>query len=409
MAARKNQVRYAINKSGEVIQAAVVPLPETTSPNGPTPREAARRNTVSAQAEVNADRRMEALKKRLDDRREARAEERRVAIAAAAVAAGDPDDDVALKRLRLGDIVVPEEFQRLLNEDRAIGYALKFSWAAFQAISVSKLPDGTLLLTDGQHRLYAAQLAYGDDVLVKCVVTTLKNIHQAAALFITTNDERVGLNYNAKFKARIVAQDDNVRQIIALLKEFDLDYTRPGEPRGRQGTVTAVSTLESMIRQAGVTSAREALAVLHHVWGDNPDAYRDFLLAGMWQFLIRYDGLYRRDRLIESLKRDGLEKIADLVPDFKTSVNSSNAAAACGAIHFTYNWHLRERDALPAFASEAKNRYAALIRRAARNWQVRHEVGNGGKAPARPITGMYAPGSQVPSTLYRRAEGLPDA
>ena len=409
MASRKDEVKYRVNSRGEIIDAKVLPLPPTTPPEGPTPREAHRVNTVQARAEAGADRRKEALLRRLNERREARALERATAIARAAEAAGEADDRVSQEKLRLGDIVVPEEYQRTLNQDRAIGYALRFSWEAFQSISVNRRPDGTLVLTDGQHRLYAAQLAFGDDVLVKANVTSVVNTPQEAQLFLTMNTERTGLNYNAAFKARLHALDANALQVVEILTEYGLDYTRPGEYRNQAGKVTAVSTLESMVRQGGRSSAREVLAILRDVQDGkpHPSAYRDFLMAGLWQFILRYDRHYRRDRLVKALRRDGLDKLAESVSEFKTAVNSSDAAACCAAIHFAYNWHLLEKDALPPFAMEAKNRYGAIIRRAAKNWIVRHE-GQNGTQPKRSMTGLYAPGDQVvASTEARRALKLP--
>lgn len=395
---REREVKYRVNRRGEVVQAEVQPMPPVTPEVGPSPREAVRQNSVQAQAAETRSRRAEANVKRLNERRVLRDQERATAIAAAAERAGHPDDHVSQERVRLGDIVVPPEYQRLLNEDRALGYALQFSWEAFQAISVNRRPDGTLVLTDGQHRLYAAQLCFGDEVTVKCNVTSVANTPREAGLFLTMNTERVGLNYNSAFKARLHSRDANAERVVALLEEFHLDYTRPGEFRGQPGKVTAVATLESMIRQAGVSSGRAVLSILHDLWGDTPEAYRDYLLGGLWQFLIRYDGLYRRDRIMTALKRDGLEAISDRVNDFKTSVNSSSAAAACGSIHFTYNWHLQVKDALPPFASEAKNRYSAMIRKCAREWAVRHEGKNGqALVAARSVSGLYAPGHQIPN------------
>jgi hypothetical protein len=409
VARRKDEVKYRVNSRGEVVHAEIAPLPEVAGPTDPEAREAYVKATIQARAAQGTDRRRDALMRRLNERREARALERSEAIRKAAEAAGAPDDHVTQEKLRLGDIVVPEEYQRALNQDRAIGYALKFSWQAFQAISVNRRPDGTLVLTDGQHRLYAAQLAYGDDVLVKCNVTNVENSPQEAALFLTMNTERTGLNYNAAFKARLHALDANALQVVEILTEYGLDYTRPGEYRNVAGKVTAVSTLESMVRQGGRTSAREVLAILRDVQDGvpHPSAYRDFLMAGLWQFVIRYDRLYRRERLVRALKRDGLDKVAESVNEFKTTVNSSDAAACCAAIHFAYNWHLQDKEALPPHTMETKSRYGATVRRAAKNWIIRHEGANG-QLPRRHVTGLYAPGTQVvESTEARRATKLP--
>jgi len=399
---RKDEIKYRVNRRGEVVHAEVRPLGDTTPPVGPTPREAARRNTVAALSAEALQRKAEANLQRLAGRRAARQQEREAAIHAAAEKAGPWEDFLSFEPLRAGDIVVPEELQRILDQDRAIGYALRFDWRAFQAISVNRHTvveaDGTerveLTVTDGQHRLYAAQLCFGDDQLVPCLVTSLDNLPQRAALFITLNTERSGLNYNARFKTRLVALDDDATRVERLLLDFGLDWTRPGELRGQPGKVTATNTLEGMVRQAGLSSARYVLGVLKECFGNDPLAYRDYMLAGLWQFCIRYDPYLKRDRLVERLKAVGLEALTDSVPEFKTSINSSSAAAACGAIHYAYNYHLPDKSALPPFSSDATSRYAAIIRRASRDWVVRHE----GRQPNGVRSGVYAPGGQVPAT-----------
>jgi hypothetical protein len=276
---------------------------------------------------------------------------------------------------------------------------MRFSWRKFRSVAVNRRPDGTLALVDGQHRLRAAQMLWGPDVRVPCTFTHADTSQEEAGDFDGINTDRSGLAYNVAFRARIHHGDENSKKVQAVLAEFGLRPLWPDENRGVPGTVVATRTIEYMIKAGGVSSARAVLSILKEVWKDDPNGYRDFILGGMWQFLVRYDGSIRRDRVVTVLGRlNSPSGLDELTAENKTSVNSSSAAACCGAIHYLYNYNMKLGMALPPFSMESSSRHAALLRRAARRWIDKHEGGRGGPKKA----GLWSPGGQLPYTARKR-------
>lgn len=376
----------------------VTPIEERaviTPAKGPSPREAARRNTVQARAADVKARRIAIMRKALADRQHKRQVERDEAIAAAATLAGNLEDHIIQTKVVASDIFIPEEYQRIFDQARAEGIAMRFKWSRFQAPHVNQRPDGTLVAVDGQHRIWAAQRCFGADVEVPVNLTHVETTVEEAGDFDAENTERRSLNYNAAFRARIHARDSDSLQVLLLLKEVGMRPLWPGETRGTEATVTACRTVEYMIKQGGASSARAVLSILRDVGGTDSDWYRDFILAGMWQFLLRYDGYLRRDRLVEVLKKQADSHALDgLTAEHKNSINSSNGAAACGALHYLYNFRMKVGDALPPYSIESANRHSALVRRFARQWIENHEKGSANGAKR---AGAWAPGSQLPS------------
>ena len=308
--------------------------------------------------------------------------------------AGRPEDHLTQVYVKASDILIPEEYQRIFDQARAEGIAMRFKWSRFQAPHINRRPDGTLVAVDGQHRIWAAQRCFGADVMIPVNLTTVETTVEEASDFDAENTERRTLNYNAAFRARIHARDADSLQVLLLLKEVGMRPLWPGENRGTEATVTACRTVEYMIKQGGASSARAVLAILKEVGGTDPDWYRDFILAGMWQFVLRYDGYLRRDRVVEVLKKQGDSHALDgLTAEHKNSINSSNGAAACGALHYLYNYRMKVGDALPPYSIESNTRHSALVRRFARQWLERHEKGgpNGAKK-----AGAWASGKQLP-------------
>jgi hypothetical protein len=391
-------IEVTVDQEGRVTDAQPVETGDVTPQEGPTPREARRQNLKAARADEIRARRTAIIKAAVDRRRKVREAERTTAIARAREEAGEAKDVIENGEVVASRVIVPPEYQRPYTEGRAVGYAMRFSWRKFRSIAINRRPDGTLALVDGQHRLRAAQMVFGPDVVVPCTFTHVETTAEEAGDFDGINTDRSGLAYNAAFRARVHYEDPDSVLVMTVLAEKGLRPLWPREPRGIKGTVTACRTIEYMTKKAGVTSARATISILHELWGDDPEGYRDFMLGGLWQFLLRYDGHVRRDRIIEVLReasrKDGPKAMDDLTADHRSSVNTSSAAAFCGAVHYLYNYRLRPGSALPPYAPESTTRHNAVVRRHARRWLDTHERSR--QARRGPDRGAWVDGTQVP-------------
>lgn len=390
---------YTVLADSTVAEVATVDEGTRTPPTGPSPREARRLNEQQSRAERLKAQRTAIITEALNRRRMARAAEQAAAIERSRVTAGAAEEQIENGWVTASEVVVPEEYQRIYDEKRSRGYAMRFSWRRFRSVAVNRRPDGTLALVDGQHRLRAAQMVFGPDVRVPCTFTHADSTQEEAGDFDGINTDRSGLSYNTAFRARLHHGNKESLQVEEVLTQYGLRPLWPGENRGVPGTVVATRTVEYMIKAAGVSSARAVIGVLQEVWKDDASGYRDFILSGLWQFLVRYDGLVRRDRVVTVLGRlKSPTELDGLTAEQKTGVNSSAAVACCGAIHYLYNYNMKLGMALPPFSAESPSRHSAMLRRAARRWLDKHEGGRGGAKKA----GLWAPGAQLPYRARKR-------
>jgi hypothetical protein len=395
----ETETKYTVLPDSTVAKVETVEVGERTPPVGPTPRQAQATNERLSKVERLKAQRTAIILEALERRRQAREQEFETALASAREQAGTAEEQIENGWISASDVVVPPEYQRVYDDKKARGYAMRFSWRKFRSVAVNRRPDGTLALVDGQHRLRAAQMLFGPDVQVPCTFTHAETTVEEARDFDGINTDRSSLGYNAAFRARIHGKDPQALQVQAILRTKGLRPLWPGENRGLEGTVTATRTIEYMVKAAGESSAKAVVGILYDVWGRDPNGYRDFILNGLWQFLVRYDGYLRRDRIVTVLSRlKSPADMDDLTKEQRTGVNSSAAVACCGAIHYLYNYQMKAADALPPFSVETPARYSSTIRRSARSWVVKHEGGNGGAKRS----GVWANGAQLPYQARKR-------
>jgi len=135
-----------------------------------------------------------------------------------------------LMYLKKTDIKVPDEYQRELNNKKALQIAAHFRWDAFGALTVALRRNGYFVI-EGQHRLAAAMKR--DDVdLVPCVVFVKEEIKAEASAFLLQNTNRKPLTFYDRFKALEVNSDATAEFIIGLLDETG---HKLGTAHNRQG------------------------------------------------------------------------------------------------------------------------------------------------------------------------------
>ena len=311
--------------------------------------------------------------------REERASEKALAVATAlekARAAGPANNHVELEFVPISKIRRESLYNRDLDHDRALSYALDFKWPAFGAVVLNRWQDDTYDCIDGQHRIVAAELAHGADTAVPAVVNHLNHVSKAADAYDTINTHRVGLTFQSKLRGRMVAGQPQAQRLIALLEQFGL---RPAIStheikKPQAGMVVALSTLNQLAVKCGWSLPTEVLGIIKAAHGDNPAAYRDYMLNGLAILLLRYhaDDNYRRDRVVHALSRD-LGTLAERAKKFQSGMETRRAQLWSQAIHYYYNLDLKTHRQLGDWRYlniSAWGRTSAGFNRA---WRAAHE------------------------------------
>lgn len=318
---------------------------------------------------------LEALKRKRDAVAEAKKERVEAALQSARES-GPAVDHLNLIFVPIYKIRRESLFNRDLDHDRALEYAMDFQWEKFGSVSLNLWSDGTYECIDGQHRIVAAELVHGPECEVPAAVSALGHISQVAAVYDAMNTSRVGLTFQAKLRGRLVAGFAEAQQLVNLLEEFGLTpaISNAEIHSPAPGMVVALSKLNQIRVRGGASAVREVLGMIKEAHGETPEAYRDYMLEGLFVLLLRYhdDPNWRRERVVKTLQR-GLGKISERAKRFQSGMETKRATLWAQALHSFYNEDLNSHRQLSPWQSVNAGAWGRLSHRASRLWREAHE------------------------------------
>jgi hypothetical protein len=195
----------------------------------------------------------------------------------------DPGPLPELTWLPIDRLHVDPVYQRTLESRRSQmlieRIAEKFSWAAFGAIMAC--PDGAedWLIVDGQHRTEGARKR-GDIPRLPAVVIELAQ-HSQADAFVRAND-RLPVNSNALFHAKVIAGDPEALAIDRLCKQAKIAVTRYpiGAVRAPVNTTAGIGAIYHVLRKYGEARLGRTLGVLSTAFRDQRGGLAPNLIRG---------------------------------------------------------------------------------------------------------------------------------
>lgn len=163
----------------------------------------------------------------------------------------------------VADLSVDVAYQRRTDNDASrrliTSIAAKFDWRLFGILFVSRRPDGSLKVIDGQHRWTAATMR-GDIDQVPCSLSRFETMEEEAKFFIVANRARKPMNKLDDFHAALAAGDDDALEIDTLVRDAGLAVARsPSTSALKPGEVTFTAAIARTIRQQGTQIASAAL------------------------------------------------------------------------------------------------------------------------------------------------------
>jgi hypothetical protein len=242
------------------------------------------------------------------------------------------------------DLSVDETYQRRTDNEASrrliASIAAKFDWRLFGVLTVSRRPDGSMKVIDGQHRWTGASMR-GDIDQVPCCLSRFETPEEEAKLFIVANRARKPMNRLDDFHAALAAADDDALEILRLVIEAGLKVARntsssawePGEIAFTAAIARSLRLHGPAIVSAALTNIAEAfpgqklthggsifnglVRILAHPPADfDPDRMFRALLAfdadGWGSFMA---GLKGGDTRGQAMRQAMLEAYADTAPD----------------------------------------------------------------------------------------------
>jgi hypothetical protein len=170
----------------------------------------------------------------------------------------------------VGELHIDASYQREINagpsQTLIRRIAMFWDWGLCQPLAVSRRPNGSFTIVDGQHRASAAKLR-GDIAHLPCVITSYASAGDEAAAFVALNQQRRPLSGLDVFKAALAAGDMEATQVNIALTDAGLRIASSTNLASLPpGAMSNVRGLQRCYRIHGVQvlTARRAASRLPH-------------------------------------------------------------------------------------------------------------------------------------------------
>lgn len=203
---------------------------------------------------------------------------------------------VRIERIRIGDITVDQRVQRVLDQTRVAAMADKFTWSAFGVPTLSRRPDGVLVIVDGMHRVEAARAKGYVDASPQMRVHTGLTLEEEAELFLLLNNTRKPLPVDL-FKIGVISGDPDLKIMNSLVEAAGLEVANSGRKAFR-----AVTALRRIYGSEPMAAGR-ALDLCVSAWGVSSDSVQGSIFEGMGLFFLRYGDGANLDELSHRLSQ----------------------------------------------------------------------------------------------------------
>jgi hypothetical protein len=188
---------------------------------------------------------------------------------------------VAVKNLS----VVWAQSQRPFREAWAKEIAANFDTDKFDPPVITKVNgEGYHHIVEGQHRVRAAQIAFGDDEKVKCRMVDAEDPARAAEIFLGINKGRKAIKPVQSFLVSVTALRQPEVDINSMVKTLGYKIS----PSRQDWNITAVSALIRVYNRQGKAILHSTLLTLHKTWRGESAAFQGDIVCGYAVFINEF-------------------------------------------------------------------------------------------------------------------------
>lgn len=162
----------------------------------------------------------------------------------------------------LVDATYQRELETRTSKKLIAEIAEEWDWTLCLPLVVSRRPDQSFYVVDGQHR-HAAALKRGDIQVLPCVIFAAGSVELEAQTFVRLNKKRRPISKLDEFRAAIASGDPEATQISLALAEANLTVAKNTNPSSWQpGDVANIAGVERAWRDYGPEASSLALQVV---------------------------------------------------------------------------------------------------------------------------------------------------
>lgn len=229
-------------------------------------------------------------------------------------------------------------YQRKHSPMKVKNIVKNFDPVGLGLIYVSKR-DGKYYVIDGQHR-YLAIKAKGLKN-VECLVFEGLTYEEESRAFVYFNTIK-NANRLDRANALLEADDARILKIKSVVEKVGLELDFKGTGRG----IRAFTAIERIFDQGGEKHLENVLRLLLDCFGHDNKAFLNYMLLGFHDFVRMYDGEYKRNDLVKSMKKIGVNVLEMKAKEFRQVHGDSMPKTVRMAIVYFYNRGRRKENKL---------------------------------------------------------------
>jgi hypothetical protein len=232
------------------------------------------------------------------------------------------------------ELTVDQSYQRSIDNDGSrrliASIAANFDWRLCAPLVVSRRPDGSKVIIDGQHR-WAAAVRRGDLLQLPCCLFTYDSPEDEARMFIVANRARKPMNRLDDFHAALAAADEDAMELQRLVTEAGLRMARnTSSTAWRAGEVAFTSSIATALRRHGPAIVSAALTSVAEAYEGRPLTYGASIFGALIKLFANPPEDFDPDDLVPTLRRFDMALLGEIVKGL--SGGDSRAVAVHSAI-----------------------------------------------------------------------------
>lgn len=246
-----------------------------------------------------------------------------------------------IRRIPL-EMIRTEIYQRALNMKNVNKIVKEFNPAKLGVLVVSKHPEGSYAVLDGQHRLTALRRLGYDSA--NCIVLEGMSMQEEADYFRRQNENKQSLRITDTFNASLYAEDEESLEIKGLMDKYGFRFGKSGNPM----CICAIGALQTIIRSYNAQTLENVLRSIAETWPMDSTILRREMLAGLAEFWHRFAEEVPHARFEQRMaNRAPAAMYQELTIRTKgrtgptVAFNKNNRFACCGVLVDNYNRKLR--------------------------------------------------------------------
>jgi hypothetical protein len=180
--------------------------------------------------------------------------------------------------------------------------AQNFDWRLCAPLIISRRPDGSLVIIDGQHR-WAAAMERDDVPQLPCCVYSYDSPEVEARMFIMANRARKQINRLDDFHAALVAGDEDSLEIVRLVEDAGLKVTRNlAATMWQPGEIAFVTSISRALGKHGPAIVSGALTNLAEAFEGERLTYGTSIFLALVKILADPPAGFDPDHLVPALQ-----------------------------------------------------------------------------------------------------------